>query len=202
MLASAAPELDEHGEVMQIMGWMLDISERKYHEKLNLERVQMEEEETRFARLAAEAPMGMYLLKPTGEPIYLNAAYFDVLGFTRAEFEDAQSRGVGWADRICEEDMPMVTEAWLKLAQQGIPLNLEYRIKKPWKAYDHATGTEMTGPTWLQGTAFADKNEDGVVRSIQGFVADISLKKFSERLLAERLEEALETKRQADRFIE
>lgn len=143
----------------------------------------------------------MYLLHIDGKPIYLNDAYFDLLGFTRSDFEEAEARGVGWADRIEDEDREMVTAAWQKLIE-GEPLNLEYRIKKPWKAYDTTTGTEMSGPTWLQGTAIAEMDEEGNFIAVQGFVTEISAKKFSERLLAERLENALETKQQADRFID
>lgn len=142
----------------------------------------------------------MYLLHTDGRPIYLNDAYFELLGFTRSDFEEAESRGVGWADRILDEDMQRVAEAWTALIQDGIPLNLEYRIKKPWKAYDTATGTEMNGETWLQGTAVLEMDEEGVPLAVQGFVTDISLKKFSERLLTERLNDALETKQQADRY--
>lgn len=151
---------------------------------------------------SAYQTQGMYLLKPDGTPIYLNDAYYNILGFTREEFHAAQDSGVGWADQILEEDRGLVNEAWVNLSQRGLPLNIEYRVKKPWRTYDSATSTEITGPTWLQGTAFAERDEKGEVLAIQGFVAEISLKKFSERLLSERLEEALETKRQADRFID
>ena len=141
-------------------------------------------------------------MKPDGKPLYLNGAYFDILGFTREEFEDAERRGVGWAEQIYEDDRAKVGEAWMALAQHGVPLNLEYRVKKPWVYLDEASGTELKGETWLQGTAVAEIGIDGTVVAVQGHVVEISLKKFSERLLAERLEDALETKKQADRFID
>lgn len=202
VLATAAPELDDDGNIVHIQGWLLDVSDRKFHEQTRIQQIQVEQSETRFARLAADAPLGMYLLKPSGEPLYLNEAYFDLLGFTREEFEDAQRRGLGWGDRIHDDDQARVGEAWLALAERGIPLNLEYRIKKPWKYTDEATGLEMSGETWLQGTAIAEIGIDGSVVAIQGFVTEISLKKASERLLSEKLEDALEHKRQADRFID
>ncbi|PNS21002.1 Hybrid signal transduction histidine kinase K [Sphaceloma murrayae] len=202
ILSSASPELDDQGNVVQVMGWMLDISDRKYHEQQHIKRLEEEQAEVRFSRLAQTAPMGMYLIKPDGTPIYLNDAYYETLGFTKAEFEDAMERGVGWADAILPEDQHIVNDAWRALSEEGKPIAIEYRVKKPWRQYDSATGTEMVGPTWLQGTAFAEKDDSGTVVAVQGFVTDISLKKFSERLLTERLEEALETKRSADRFID
>jgi PAS domain S-box-containing protein len=202
VLATAAPEMDEDGNIIHIQGWLLDVSDRKYHEKSRIRQIEAEQSEERFARLAADAPLGMYLLKPNGEPLYLNEAYFDILGFTREEFDERQRSGVGWGDRIHDDDQAKVGEAWLALAQNGTPLNLEYRIKKPWKYIDEASGLEMVGETWLQGTAIAEIGIDGSVVAIQGFVTEISLKKASERLLSERLEDALEHKRQADRFID
>ncbi|KAF4548226.1 ATPase-like protein 1 [Elsinoe fawcettii] len=202
ILSSAAPELDDQGNAIHVMGWMLDISDRKYHERQYIQRLEEEQAEVRFARLAETAPMGMYLLKPDGTPIYLNDAYYETLGFTKAQFDDALRRGVGWADQILPEDQHIVTDAWRKLSEDGTPIEITYRVKKPWRAYDNASKTQMAGPTWLQGTAFAEKDEAGNVVAVQGFVTDISLKKFSERLLTERLEEALETKRSADRFID
>ncbi|KAH0331740.1 histidine kinase, partial [Aureobasidium melanogenum] len=202
VLATAAPEMDEDGNIIHIQGWLLDVSDRKYHEKTRIQQIEIEQSETRFARLAADAPLGMYLLKPNGEPLYLNEAYFKILGFTREEFEEAQRRGLGWGDRIHDDDQARVGEAWMALAERGTPLNLEYRIKKPWKYIDEATGLEMSGETWLQGTAIAEIGIDGSVVAVQGFVTEISLKKASERLLSEKLEDALEHKRQADRFID
>lgn len=181
---------------------MCDVSDRKYHERLRISQIENEQSETRFARLAADAPLGMFLLKPDGQPLYLNDAYFRMLGFTREDFEEAQRNGVGWADQIHEDDQARVTEAWIALSLEGVPLNLEYRVKKPWIYVDDASGTQMTGETWLQGTAVAEISIDGTVVAVQGFVTEISLKKFSERLLSQRLEDALEHKRQADRFID
>lgn len=203
ILASGIPELDEHGNVSHFIAWMLDISERKYHEKINLERVQSEQAEARFARLAAEAPMGMCLIRPDGTPIYFNPAYFDILGFSRERFDQNIAEGrYGWENQTVDEDLQLVEDAWKKLSVEGLPVNFEYRVKKPWKAYDHATNTEITGPTWLHATAFPEKDANGSIKAVQAFVSEISLKKFSETLLADRLEEALETKRQADRFID
>ncbi|GAB7346854.1 hypothetical protein MBLNU459_g1939t1 [Dothideomycetes sp. NU459] len=202
VVCKAMPELDENGNVVHIQGYLIDISERKHHESIRIAQIENERSEARFARLAETAPLGMYLLKPDGKSIYLNDAYFDILGFTREEFEEAEKKGLGWGDQIHEDDVLRVTEAWRNLSEYGVPLDLEYRIKKQWRSSDPATGTEMTGPTWLQGTAVAEMGSDNKPIAVQGFVTEISLKKFSERLLAERLEEALETKRAADRFID
>lgn len=120
------PELDENGGLVHIQGYLLDVSDRKYHEAVRIAQIENERSEARFARLAETAPLGMYLLKPDGKPIYLNDAYFDILGFTREEFEEAEKSGVGWGDQIYEEDIPKVAEAWKNLSEYAVPLDLEY----------------------------------------------------------------------------
>lgn len=51
------PDLDSQGNLEKLIGWLLDISDRKYHEAKNLERLENEQAERRFARLAEKAPM-------------------------------------------------------------------------------------------------------------------------------------------------
>ncbi|KAK5083305.1 hypothetical protein LTR16_008283, partial [Cryomyces antarcticus] len=60
----------------------------------------------------------------------------------------------------------------------------------------------MSGPTWILSTAFPEIDEDGSVVAIMGWLTDISSQKWSERLQAQRLEDALETKRQSENFID
>ncbi|KEQ57938.1 histidine kinase, partial [Aureobasidium melanogenum CBS 110374] len=173
-------------------------------QQLRATTLETERLESRYARMAQMAPIGMYAITPDSRTTFHNKAYLDITGITEASIEAQTdpSDGLGWGDRIHEDDQAKVGEAWVALAERGIPLNLEYRIKKDWKYIDEATGLEMNGETWLQGTAIAEIGIDGSVVAVQGFVTEISLKKASERLLSEKLEDALEHKRQADRFID
>lgn len=66
ILTSAIPEMDEHGVLERITGWLLDISDRKHHEKLNMRRVEAEVAERRFSRLAKQAPMVRHRLVHRG----------------------------------------------------------------------------------------------------------------------------------------
>lgn len=184
-----------------VTGFLVDISERKWNEEQRHIRADAERTEAPFRKLAESAPMGVYHLRADGTPIYINDAYFDLLGVGR-EYEDKLNRSMDWTEHIFAEDVARLEAAWYDLIRDGTPLNLEYRVKKPWHYYDSVTDRKKSGVTWLQGTAIADRDSQGRTQSVLGFVTEISAKKFSETLLAERLEEALETKRQADRFID
>lgn len=140
------------------------------------------------------------MLEPTGRPLYVNDQYLDMLGTTREEhmaIRDPESLGA----QIHDDDMDKYREAWATVTQQKLPITFEYRLKRSWSATDRS-GQEMSGETWLLATAFPEIESDGTVASVQGWLTDISHRKFSEQLLAQRLEDALENKRQTENFID
>jgi signal transduction histidine kinase len=60
----------------------------------------------------------------------------------------------------------------------------------------------LSGETWLLATSFPEVEPDGRVSVIMGWITDISKQKAADRLLSQRLEDALETKRQSENFID
>lgn len=90
---------------------------------------------------------------------------------------------------------------WDKITKDKVPCSIEYRLKKTWTSIDKITGQELSGEHWVQATAFPEIDPDGSVTTVQGWVYDISYRKFSERIQAERLEDALENKRQTENFV-
>jgi hypothetical protein len=92
-------------------------------------------------------------------------------------------------------------EAWKRVTKDKVATSIEYRLKKTWTSVDKSTGQELSGEHWLQSTAFPEIDPDGSVSTVQGWVYDISHRKFSERIQAQRLEDALENKRQTENFV-
>lgn len=143
----------------------------------------------------------MYLFKPDMTPVYLNQACFDIYGADRDQYMLIDGTKGSFMDYIHEDSKEDVRAATSRVLL-GQPSELTYRLKKPHKYTDPSTGAELEGPTWVHAFSVAETNESGEVICVEGFVQDISAKQLSEQLLKQRLEEALETKRQADRFID
>jgi PAS domain S-box-containing protein len=170
-------------------------------QQLRLTTLKAEKSEAKFSRMASAAPTGMFMFDAEGRELYVNDAYLEVLGITREEHEPMTSDGCGWKDQVHEDDLERFTEVWSQITEEKIPITVEYRLKRPWQSTDRS-GQEMAGETWLLATAFPEIEAGGVVTSIQGWLTDISHRKFSEQLLAQRLEDALENKRQTENFID
>ena len=153
--------------------------------------------QNRFMRLSENAPVGMYLFSPNGDIIFINDAYLDMLGIRRDDFEGAY----GWASQIVEEDLPSVNAAWRKVAEERLPIVVEFRVKRPFKFIDE-DGVETIGETWIMSSAFPQTSEEGEVDSVIGWQTDISHRKYAESLQKQRLQDALESKRQSENFID
>lgn len=171
-------------------------------QQLRLITLEAERMEARFSRMAAEAPTGMFVYDREGRPLYVNDAYLRVLGETKEEHASRSSISMAWGEHIHPDDRDRFNDAWRAVVEHKAPLTIEYRLKKPWVSFDKASGQEISGERWLLANAFPDVDSDGKISSIQGWLTDISHRKFSEALLSQKLEDALENKRQTENFID
>lgn len=164
--------------------------------------LQAERSEANFWRMAQSAPMGMFQFAADGKVVRVNDAYLEILGVPREDVDTWSGDQSQWASLIVPEDAHIPLKAWTDVVTQQAPVSCEYRTKKMWKSDDTASGVEMGGHRWVLATAFPEIEADGTISMIQGWLTDISHQKFSDLLMAQRLEDALETKRQTLNFID
>jgi PAS domain-containing protein len=170
--------------------------------QLLLRTQEAERSEANFMRIAAFAAFGMFVLKSDGSPTYLNEAFYDLTGVKKSDIE-FQFKENFWSKTIHPHDLEHVRESWAKMTRDRQPIVFEYRGIKPWSAIDKATNTEMMGDFWIRAMAFpeVDTTDDNVV-GMQGWLENISLQKYTERMQQNKLEQALEHKRQSEAFID
>ncbi|KAK5165148.1 uncharacterized protein LTR77_009246 [Saxophila tyrrhenica] len=169
-------------------------------QQLRLITLQAERQEAKFARMANEAPTGVFVFDPDGRLLYANDAYLRVLGETRESQASRSPHTLAWQEHIHPDDMEHFSDIWERGVQQKMPFTIEHRLKKPWIATE--SGQEVSGETWLLANAFPDVGPDGKITSVQGWLTDISHRKFTDGLVARKLEDALESRRQTENFID
>lgn len=171
-------------------------------QQLRLTTLQAERSDAKFSRMAKLAPIGMFVLDPEGTPLYVNDAYRKLLPALPDGSAVSFNKPSDCTDFIHPDDVGSFWASWEKVVVQKIPAISEYRILKEWRSVDKATGEELSGETWLMATSFPEIESDGRVSVIMGWITDISKQKAAENLLSQRLEDALETKRQSENFID
>ncbi|KAF2217047.1 hypothetical protein CERZMDRAFT_55660 [Cercospora zeae-maydis SCOH1-5] len=167
-------------------------------QQLRLTTLKAERSEARFKRLADVSPTGMFMFDASGSPLYANEQCLEMLRITEAEYMAIRDAD-GLAQRVHEEDVNGYREVWTTMTERKMPITAEFRLKPSWRRNEQ-NGTESD--TWLSVTAFPEIESDGTVSSMQGWLTDISHRKFNEKLLAQRLEDALENKRQTENFMD
>jgi PAS domain-containing protein len=153
-----------------------------------------------FRHMAESALVGCAIFSPTGEPIWMNDSYSNLTGIPREDFRP----GV-WQQAILEEDRPTVEGRWNTLAS-GAPIEpFSFRVRRKRTGREKPGGYEATDYRWLLSNAYVDWEEtpDGKkARRVMGWLTDISAQKWGEKLQAQRLQDALDTKKETERFID
>jgi PAS domain S-box-containing protein len=150
-----------------------------------------------FKELVEHAAVGCAIYRPDGRPIFLNEAYLKLTGMSRDDFRPGM-----WQQAIVPDDLVKVEERWTQLSSGRSTEPFEFRVKRSSKTSLKKDGSEAMEFRWLLSNGQPDLNPDGTCRTVMGWLTDISYQKWSEHLQAERLEDALENKRQTEKFID
>ncbi|ERS99537.1 hypothetical protein HMPREF1624_04740 [Sporothrix schenckii ATCC 58251] len=78
---------------------------------------------------------------------------------------------------------------------------VEVRFKKPWTADDSAGG-RIVAPRWVEASFLPVRDSDGRVQSVTGCLSDISLRRWQLERERQVKEEAIESKRQQENFVD
>ncbi|CAK7231761.1 hypothetical protein SCUCBS95973_008028 [Sporothrix curviconia] len=78
---------------------------------------------------------------------------------------------------------------------------VEVRFKTPWTADDGAGG-HIVAPRWIEASFLPVRDSDGNVQSVTGCLSDISLRRWQLERERQVKEEAIESKRQQENFVD
>ncbi|KAH0154604.1 histidine kinase, partial [Aureobasidium melanogenum] len=163
-------------------------------DKLQIALLEAEVHENSYARMARQAPIGMYSLRPDGYPVFVNDAYLELHGVTRTQFYKSADGDLGWNPTVHDEDLGLVESMWLNTINGTAPVQAEVRLKAP---------GFPEGVRWVESMSFAERDDQtGAITSVQGWLLDVSPRKLNERLISEKLQDALENKRATETFLD
>jgi signal transduction histidine kinase len=149
------------------------------------------ESETKFTRMAAFAPVGMFIADNEGRMTFSNDA------FHKISMPPPGSNIENWMDSVREEDREMLRKTWDDLINKCKPMSLEFRFKSPW---EDRNGIKQDN--WVLGSAYPEQDEKGQLMTVFGTITNISQQKWAEDYQRRRMEEAVELKRQQTNFMD
>ena len=114
----AVPILDEQKNIIEWFGAAGDITSLKEIEQI------IKESEEKFSQLADLVPQIIWTSQPDGFIDYYNKRWYEYTAFEENKFGDAS-----WIPILHTDDVLSVLETWYKSVQNGIPYQLEFRLK-------------------------------------------------------------------------
>ena len=139
-----------------------DISERKRAESA------LRESEAWFKTLSGSIPQMVWTAQPDGSLDYVNQR---VSEYSNRSAD--QILGWKWTDILHPDDLPKCLEQWSQAREQGIPYEIEFRLKR---------GSDQTFH-WFIGRALPFRDETGQIIKWFGTNTDIGERKLAEEQL-------------------
>lgn len=149
----------------------------------------------RMRRMTELSPLGMYLFSPEAMLLEANDRYFELTGHLREGY-----REFSFLDIMAEESVVSCNDMWDELMHTKKACTRELKLNNP-----HVQPRDLSGNPiafWVLANSAPELGPDGEVVSIMGSITDISQFKWAQGLQETRLQEAEETKRQQNEFIE
>jgi PAS domain S-box-containing protein len=185
--STACMPVIKNGAVTSIFACHTDVTAQKEATMTALLRM---ETERRLASFTEMAPVGLYQLDSNWKITYCNDQWFRITGYPRMPMDQIDWQSICLDMNSLQKDIDMV-----KASSQ--PHTFSFRLKKLWIAPDG-----IPAPTWILATATSHFDTAGKLASVIGTMTDISHLKWAEELQKRRVEEALESKRQQENFID
>lgn len=166
-----------------------DVS-RALAQQLETMTLKAEQSEQNFSRMLRDAPIGMCMQREDGHCVYVNDVCLELLGMSKVEFYKAAEVGLAWRDAVHEEDFEAVNQIWSSAIEKGTAASAEFRVK--------AACSERE-VRWLEISAQQRHDKEGNLEYLYVWLRDISSRK---QLAEQKLQDALETKRRSEIFID
>jgi PAS domain S-box-containing protein len=151
---------------------------------------------SRLRRMAELSPLGMFYIDPKGMMVEANDRWYEMTGHSRDNMHE-----FAWLDDIVESSIEAAQESWRALTVDKVAWSGELQFKK---VAQNPFGSDKAAEMdyWVLATSQPELAEDGSLRSIMGSITDISHLKWAQGLQNRRLQEAEETRRQQNEFID
>ncbi|KAL2015411.1 hypothetical protein VTK56DRAFT_5522 [Thermocarpiscus australiensis] len=196
VLATARAERAADGSVIRVLTCLTDVTA---HKRAAEEAVRRAQQAENLKRMAEFATVGMYDMDLDGRLLGANKVFFEMCGLRKVDPAEVDLRP--WQICVCKEDYSLVAEKLEKMVLEDKVQNVEVRLNTTWTA-DDGSGHKVVVPRWVQVTMMPVRSTEGVIQSFTGCLSDVSLQKWQLDWEKERKEEAIESKRQHENFID
>lgn len=135
-----------------------------------------------------------------GRLLVANKTFFELCGISKVD--DLDSTDIRpWDVCVPDDSKAVLHESLDRLIKDGMPQTVEMRLNTFYSA-PGTLGSQDKAPRWVLATFMPLQAPDGSIHSIHGCFSDVSSQKWQVESERRRKEEALESKRQQENFMD
>lgn len=184
-----------------ILAQEAEIEQARLEEELKRRTLEVKLEETRFARIAESAPVAIWIESVTDGIKFRNQKWWEITQHPRDS-----DKPFAWLDIVHERYADEMQNIRQILHEKG-KISLELELRRLWTTSELSGGNMpvagQESHAWVLCSIRVDEyHEDGRVKSVVGVMTEISHQKWAEGEEARRKEDALESKRQQEAFVD
>jgi PAS domain S-box-containing protein len=142
--------------------------------------------------ILAVSPVGSFMMSLEGKILYANDAWKSITDYQLDEHYEKS-----WMSVIHENDHQKMDMQWEKLINEKQDVSFELQLKRTWEDVD-SNGTRISGPVYIIAAAGVQKIGNELY--VTGAITDISRQKWVEGFEKRQRQEALELKRQQEKY--
>lgn len=176
--------------------WAESSSREQAHQREKMAERRANESENRLRSLAQNAPLGMYQVGLDRKIKWANDQFYDITGHDRSKSDLADVREALAADE--REDDRRIMEDLLGGASRTVR---DVRLCRMWEPPIHGHEGSEEHYAWILAVTFP-LMENGEVKSLLGYVTDISRQKWAENVQTRNAALATEAKRRQEEFLD
>ncbi|KAK7757675.1 hypothetical protein SLS62_000052 [Diatrype stigma] len=196
VLASLKAERAPDGNINQVLACLTDVT---LHKKAAEEAMRRAKQAENLKRMAEYATVGLYDMDLEGHLTSANNVFYEFCGIEKVDL--AQTTVKPFRDCVDEADIPALQHTLDELIKEQKTCTLEIRLKTTCVATDSA-GHVISAPRCVVATFLPVRDSEGALRSFTGCLSDVSLQRWQLERERQRKDEAIESKRQQENFID
>ncbi|KAI1408198.1 hypothetical protein F5Y13DRAFT_111861 [Hypoxylon sp. FL1857] len=195
VLASLKAERGPDG-INQVLACLTDVT---LHKKAAEEAIRKAQQAENLKRMAELATVGMYDMALDGRLLGANNVFYEMCGLDRVDLSQVSVKPFEFC--VVDEDLPALKKTLAALVKEGKSQTAELRLKTQWTEIDN-TGDQIVAPRWVLATFMPVTNSEGAIETFTGCLSDVSLQKWQFEKERQRKDEAIESKRQQENFVD
>ncbi|KAH8662210.1 hsp90-like protein [Xylariales sp. PMI_506] len=196
ILAAMKAETAPDGTILRVLACLTDVT---LHRRVAEEATRRAQQAENLKKMADSATVGMYEMRSDGSLLWANNSFFEICGLEK--FESSRASVKPFETCIIEEDMPFLHQTLDELVFKGGSKSVELRFKTTWIEEDSA-GNKIVVPRCILAIFMPVMNTGGEIETFTGCLVDMSLQRWQYDNERKRKDEAIESKRQQENFID